>query len=323
MTYPDNSVLVACDLSPDGAIPEAVAELCGAASTIGTPVVLAISSAEISQESQDLLAQAGAAYIVIADSAQASLEFAIDALEQATAEFSPVATLCLADSFGSDLAGRASVRLKQALLTDVTGVDRDEEGIIAYHSVLGDSYRVTSAATFGSPIITLRPGVVEVRAKASAGETVSLNVNARTKNATITEIIQTESSATRPALTSAKTVVSGGRAFSSKEEFGAVEKLADALGAAIGASRAAVDAGCVDRSAQVGQAGTSIQPNLYFALGISGALQHLTGMQASKHIIAVNKDEQAPIFEVADFGVVGDVFEVVPQLTALLEQRKG
>lgn len=323
MTYPDNSVLVACELPPTGEVPGFLAELCGAASAIGTPVVLLIASTEVNQETTDAVAQAGAEHIAIVEVDKPSLGAAIDAVEKAAGEVFPIATLCLADADGSDLAGRASVRLKQALLADVTGIDRDDEGIIAYHSVFGGSYRVTSAATFGSPVITVRRGAVDQRAEAGAGHVVKIDLAANTHVAEITDSSVIEQTSTRPALISAKTVVSGGRAFGSKEGFESVEKLADALGAGVGASRAAVDAGYVDHAAQVGQTGVSIQPDVYFALGISGAMQHLAGMQTAKHIIAVNKDAEAPIIGISDFGVVGDIFDVIPQLTTLLEQRKG
>lgn len=323
MTYPENSVLVVGHASANGDLPDSITELCGAASLIGTPVVLLICPSEINETTTQDLAQAGAEHVAVAVQDYSELGSSIDALEKAFSEFSPVATICSADTEGNDLAGRAAVRLHRALLSDAIGIAKDDEGIIAYHSVLGGSFQVTSAATFKSPVITLRPGCVEHRAAPGAGNIINLEVTSSTPTSTIIESTPIERSAHRPALRSAKTVVAGGRAFDSKESFQIVEDLADAFGGSLGASRAAVDAGCADRAAQVGQAGATIQPELYLALGISGAPHHITGMQSSKHIIAVNNDEEAPIFDIADFGVVGDVYQVVPKLTSLLAQRKG
>ena len=314
MTYPDNCVLVVCELAADGGLPETISELCGAASAIGTPVVLLIAPGEVAETTTNTIAQAGAEHIAIAVQDYSQLGSAVAAVEEAISEFSPVATLFIADADGTDLAGRTAVRLQRALLSNVTGIDRDDEGIIAYHSVLGDTYDVTSAATFNSPIVTLRRNAVGQRAKPGAGHKTELQAAASTA------LPQTSG---RSALPNAKVVVTGGRGFSSTEEFQAVEDLADALGGAVGATRAAVDAGYADPAAQIGHNGVSVQPDVYFALALSGAIQHVSGMKSSKHIIAINKDEDAPIFDLADFGVVGDVVEILPKLTSLLAQRKG
>lgn len=323
MTYPDNCVLVVCELAADGGLPETISELCGAASAIGTPVVLLIAPGEVAETTTNTIAQAGAEHIAIVVQDYSQLGSAVAAVEEAISEFSPVATLFIADADGTDLAGRAAVHVQRALLSNVTGIDRDDEGIIAYHSVLGDTYDVTSAATFNSPIITLRRNAVEQRAKPGAGHKTELQAAALSPAAIITESTALPQTSGRPALPNAKVVVTGGRGFSSTEEFQAVEDLADALGGAVGATRAAVDAGYVDPAAQIGHSGVSVQPDVYFALALSGAIQHVSGMKSSKHIIAINKDEDAPIFDIADFGVVGDVVEILPKLTSLLAQRKG
>jgi electron transfer flavoprotein alpha subunit len=236
-----------------------------------------------------------------------------------TADKSPGAVLVASTAEGREVAARLAVKTGSGLITDAVDLT---EGLIAEQSIFGGAIIVQSKVRTGTPIVAVRPNAVapEPAPGAARLENVSIDVSDAAKGAQVTERVEQERSE-RPELTEASIVVSGGRGVGSAENFALIEKLADSLGAAVGASRAATDAGWYPHQFQVGQTGKTVSPQLYLAVGISGAIQHRAGMQTSKTIMVINKDAEAPIFELADFGVVGDLFQVVPQLTEEIQKR--
>lgn len=319
-------ILVVVDRDGDGSLSPSTAELLGAADVVGSPAALIVIGQE---EKPDTFAaelgRLGARRVFVARTEGSRLTLPlVDATCAAEDSLAPAAILCANSVQGRDVAARVAARLHRALNVDVTGVRMDEEGIVTDHSVYGGNFLAVGAATHSAPVLTLRLGAVEHRAAPADPPVEELEYAASgTRAATVTGFTEGQAGGSRPDLRGAARVVSGGRALGSGEKFEeVVGSLADALGAAVGASRAAVDAGFVSAAHQVGQTGVVVSPQLYIALGISGAIQHLAGMQTADTIVAINNDPDAPIFEIADFGIVGDVFQVVPQLVDALNQRK-
>jgi len=307
----------------EGALKKVTAELITAARVLGEPVAVVVGAPGTAAPLVDDLKAAGAAKIYVAESDEVDKYLVtplVDVLAALTESASPAGVLLAATADGKEIAGRLAARIGSGMLVDVVEV---KEGPVGVHSIFGGAFTVDARVNGDTPVITLRPGAVEAEPVAGAGEQVSVEVPAQAENATRITSRQPAVAGDRPELTEATIVVSGGRGVGSAEKFSVVEELADSLGAAVGASRAAVDSGYYPGQFQVGQTGKTVSPQLYIALGISGAIQHRAGMQTSKTIVAVNKDEEAPIFEIADYGIVGDLFKVAPQLTEAVKARKG
>lgn len=253
------------------------------------------------------------------DFAKHGIPAMVDALAQIVASQSPSAVLIPSTARGKEIAGRLAVRIGGGVITDAIDITGELQ---TTQSVFGGSFTVKAKVNTGTPVITVRPSAVEaaVTANTPAVEKLSLTISDSAKLVTITDSKPAVKGG-RPELTEAKIVISGGRGTNG--DFSQVEAMADLLGAAVGASRAATDAGWYPHTHQVGQTGKTVSPQLYMACGISGAIQHRAGMQTSKTIVAINKDPEAPIFELADFGVVGDLFAVLPQAREAIQAKRS
>ncbi|MCE7007931.1 electron transfer flavoprotein subunit alpha/FixB family protein [Kibdelosporangium philippinense] len=316
-------VLVLVD-ALDGEVKKVTYELLTLARRLGEPSAVVVGAPGTAGKVKDALGSYGAAKVYVAESEDAAgylITPTVDVLASLVEQASPAAVLVPATAEGKEVAGRLAIRIGSGLLYDAVDIDADGT---TTHSVFGGAYTAKAKATKGVPVISVRAGSVEPEQAEGAAAESAVEVPA-VDAAKATKITGTEPvvGGDRPELTEASVVVSGGRGVASAENFSVVEALADALGGAVGASRAAVDSGYYPHQFQVGQTGKTVSPQLYIALGISGAIQHRAGMQTSKTIIAVNKDAEAPIFEIADYGVVGDLFQVAPQLTEEIGKRKG
>jgi electron transfer flavoprotein alpha subunit len=307
----------------EGKPKKVTAELLTAAKVLGEPSAVVVGTPGTAEPMVNDIKAAGADKIYVAEADFVDdylLVPQVDVLASLVESTGPAGVLLAASADGKEIAGRLAARAGTGLLSDVVDV---QEGGKAVHSIFGGAYTVESQINGDVAVITVRPGAVEAQPAEGAGEVVNVDVPQPAENATKITGRQPAVAGDRPELTEATIVVAGGRGVGSADNFHVVEELADSLGAAVGASRAAVDSGYYPGQFQVGQTGKTVSPQLYIALGISGAIQHRAGMQTSKTIVAVNKDEEAPIFEISDYGIVGDLFKVAPQLTEAVKARKG
>ncbi len=319
-----SEVLVLVD-HVDGAVTKPTTELLTIAARLGEPSAVLIGSTDAVEVATQTLTKFGAAKIYTVDDAETK-DFLVspkaEILAQLVARTSPAAVLIVSGGEGKEVAGRLAVKTDSGLITDAVDVQAEEGAPVTTQSVFAGNYTVQARVTTGTPIITVKPNSATPEASEGAGVTEAFTptVSDQAKTARVTASEPRKASG-RPDLTEAAIVVSGGRGTGG--DFAPVEGFADSLGAAVGASRAAVDSGWYPHSFQVGQTGKTVSPQLYVANGISGAIQHRAGMQTSKTIVAVNKDEEAPIFELVDFGVVGDLHAVLPAATEKVTERKG
>ena len=308
----------------DGTVRKTTHEMLTFARRLGEPSAVFIGP--LSEEAAAGLRQHGAATIYAVDPDAVGgwlVAPQAEVLEQLVQRTAPAAVLVASSGEGKEIAGRLAVRTDSGLITDAVDVEAVDGVPVTTQSVFAGSYTVQARVTRGTPIIALKPNSTTPEPAEGAGvvETFSPTIAEVAKGARIVGVEPKAGASGRPELDQAEIVVSGGRGTGGN--FDPVEQLADALGAAVGASRAAVDSGWYPHAFQVGQTGKVVSPQLYLASGISGAIQHRAGMQTSKTIVAVNKDADAPIFELVDFGVVGDLHQVLPAATEEITKRKG
>ena len=305
-----------------GKVAKTASELATFAKRAGSPIAIILSGNAGTDALATQLAGTEIEKIIAVESddfATHGIPAMVDALAQLADARKPSAVLVASSARGKEIAGRLAVRLKSGIITDAIDVAAD---LGTTQSVFGGSFTVSSRISRGIPIITVRPSAVEgaTTSNAPTVEKVNLSISDSAKLVKISNV-QPAVKGGRPELTEAKIVISGGRGTNG--DFTQVEAMADLLGAAVGASRAATDAGWYPHTHQVGQTGKTVSPQLYVACGISGAIQHRAGMQTSKTIVAINKDPEAPIFDLADFGVVGDLFAVLPQAREAIQAKRS
>ncbi|MFI6780668.1 electron transfer flavoprotein subunit alpha/FixB family protein [Micromonospora sp. NPDC050276] len=318
-----SEVLVVVEATKEFGVKKVTLEMLTLARELGTPSAVVLGGAGAAEALSGKLGEYGAEKIYAAEGDEIDgylVAPKATVLAELVQRVQPAAVLLASAQEGKEIAARLAVKLDNGILTDVVGLDADGT---ATQIAFAGSTIVKSKVTKGLPLVTVRPNSVTPAPAAAtpAIEQLTVSVTDTDKLAKVVERVA-EQKGSRPELTEAGVVVSGGRGVGNADNFKLVEELADLLGGAVGASRAAVDSGFYPHQFQVGQTGKTVSPQLYVALGISGAIQHRAGMQTSKTIVAVNKDGEAPIFELADFGVVGDLFKIVPQAAEEIRKRK-
>jgi len=316
-------VLVLVEATRDFAVKKVTLELLTLARTIGSPSAVVFGASGAAAAMADKLGEYGAEKIYAGEGDEIDGHLVspkATALADLVKRTQPAAVLLPSTQEGKEIAGRLAVKLDNGLLTDAVELTADG---VATQPVFAGQVVVKSRVTRGIPLATIRPNSLTPTPAPASPQVEQLEI-ALGATDTLAKVVDRviEQKGSRPELTEASVVVSGGRGVGSGDNFKLVEELADLLGGAVGASRAAVDSGFYPHQFQVGQTGKTVSPQLYIALGISGAIQHRAGMQTSKTIVAVNKDAEAPIFELADYGVVGDLFKVVPQAAEEIRKRK-
>lgn len=317
-----SSILVLVD-HHDGAVRKSTTELLTIARRLGDPVAVVIGHG--ADKAMETLAAYGATSVFNVDAADIDdylILPRVEAMMAVAEKVQPSVVLLTSNAKTKEIAAHLAVKMGSGLITDAVDVQPGADGPVTTQSVFAGAFTVQATVTTGTPIITVKPNATtpEESPASPSMETVEVTLSDLARKVKVTDHAPRERTG-RPDLNEAAIVVSGGRGTGG--DFEPVEALADTLGAAVGASRAVVDSGWYPHAFQIGQTGHVVSPQLYVAAGISGAIQHRAGMQTSKTIVAVNKDEEAPILQLADFSVVGDLFTVLPQATDEIKRRQG